>query len=248
MHTATREETRFIQRVIILFIVPLLICIFVSLKLSGRNEKVHDAIDEITKHIESGFEQYGILPIVKDVTKERGQVETMEAHFNRICTHTTMAPIAPPEDVVEKGVYFKKQLYLAHKGIKALATERNVSIPDAIGFSEALPSDKEVRLLLRKLETVSTVLTNIIRENIEAITVIKILDDVNVIGDDASGSPITEVLIRIDINCAKSSLVNILYKAGTLKPFIVVKDIGVKNIKEGLLQASFVFSRLVTEK
>ncbi|RLF06990.1 MAG: hypothetical protein DRJ64_03930 [Thermoprotei archaeon] len=247
MPTATREETKFIQKVIILIIVPLIVCIFIGIRLSSKNENVKEQIRDIQRNISRYLKRKDVMPTMRRVKKEQVRLDEMKEHFETVRKFATVQPIAPPEDVVEKGVYFKKRLYLAHKRIKKMAANLEVDIPETIGFGEALPADKDVPLLLRKLETIDTVLTIILNKNVESIMVIKILDDRNYTDDKGNEIPVIEISLRIDINCTKQSLVDILYAIGALKPFIVVKDISVKNLKEGILEASLILSRLIVE-
>ena len=248
MPTATREETRFIQKVIVLIIIPLIVCIFVSIKLSNKNENIEEQIRTIGKNVSRYLRKKETMPTMHSVTKERARIETMKDNFETVKTFATVKPITPPEDVVERGVYFKKRLYLAHKEIKKLAEKNEIDIPDTIGFGEALPVDKDVPVLLRKLETMVSALKIILNKNVDSITVIKILDDRQYVDEEGSEIPLTEISVRIDTNCTKENLIDIVYAIGVLKPFIIVKDIGIKNLKEGLLEASFVLSRLIVEK
>jgi len=247
MRTATREETRFIQRIIMFFVFPLIVCIAATFYLSGRAENVQEDIDDIEKTLSRSLKKYGTLPTLKRVTQEKSTLEQMQQNYGTLQGFATVRPINPPEDVIERGVYFKKQLFLAHKGIKELARKKDIDIPSTIGFGEALPSDSEVSVLLRKLETVSSVLKVLISKNVKNITVVKMLDDVQHATSDGKVLPAREVAVRIDTNCSQGSIVQILNEVGNMKPFLVVRDISIKNFKEGMLEASFVFSRLIAE-
>ena len=103
-------------------------------------------------------------------------------------------------------------------------------------------------LLLRKLETVNKALMYIIEADVEAITVVKQLDDQFYLDDTGENIPYREVSSRIDINCKKGNLVAILEKIGNVKPFIVVKDVGMKTLKDDILEVNFIISRLIAEK
>ena len=248
MQTATREETRFIQRIIIFVVFPLILCLFYSFWLSGRSERVQEDIADIDKSLSRAIEKYGTVPTLKGLQREKSVFEKMEQHFSTLETFATVKPIEPPEDVIEKGVYFKKQLYLAEKAIETQAANKEIPLPDTLGFSEALPSDREVSLLLRKLETVNAVVKTMLDKNVQAVTVIKLLDDAKHTDLEDTELPLTEIAIRIDVNCSHKSLIRILHAIGNKKPFIVVRDVGIKKFKKNILETSFVFSRFVTEE
>jgi hypothetical protein len=248
MQTATREETRFIQRIIIFVIFPLMACIFFSFWLAGRNAKVTERIENIEKSLEVSLKKYGTIPTLKKVSAEKAEHKSLLGEYETLKTFATVKPISPPQEVIEKGVYFKKQLFLAQKSISELAAKKGIHVPATIGFGESLPSDKEVSLLLRKLETISSIVRVILNENIEAITVIKQLDDVRPKTSQGRELPGTEISFRIDINCSRSSIVPILHQIGLIKPFVVIKDISAKNFKDDLLEVSLICSRLISEE
>jgi len=248
MQTATREETRFIQRVIIFVVFPLIACIFFSFWLSGRTERVKEKIQNIEKTLERTMKKYGTFPMLKRVSEEKSIYKKIASNYETLKSFATVKPIDPPGDVIEKGVYFKKQLFLAQKGIKEMADKKGLQVPDTIGFGEALPSDKEVSLLLRKLETVNGVLRVLLTENVKTITVIKLLDDIQHTSARGDVIPVLEIAFRVDVNCKEECLVKVLHQIGMMKPFVVIRDVSIKNFKDGLLEASFVFSRLIAEE
>lgn len=248
MQTATREETRFIQRVIIFVIFPLIACIFFSFWLSGRSEKVVEKIAEIEKDLDHALKNYGTIPTLKKVSTEKMEYKRLSEEYGTLRTFATVKPISPPQDVIEKGVYFKKQLFLAQKSIAEMAAKKGIHTPGTIGFGEALPSDKEVSLLLRKLETITAIMRSILGEDVRAITVIKQLDDMRHKTADGREMTVTEISFRLDLNCTHQTMVAIIHAIGLIKPFVVIKDVSIKSFKDELLEVSLVCSRLISEE
>lgn len=247
MQTATREETRFIQKVIVFFIIPFIVCIFLSVKFSGLNDNVKDEIRMIEKNISRYVKKKGSVPTMQQLARAKSQYRNMKAHFDTIFSFATVKPIEPPTDVIEKGVYFKKRLYLTYKNLRERAERAAITFPETIGFGEALPADTDVPLLLRKLETLDTVLQKIVDQNVQGIMIVKLLDDETYKDSEGNQLPFTEIAFRVDINCTKEQMAAVLKALGGVKPFVAVRDISSRTLKEGLLETSFVCTRLVSE-
>jgi len=245
MATVTREETKFIQKVIILMILPLIAYGFVKLRWSGKSESVQEKIGTIEQRVSRYIRRKGAMPTLRRVAQLEEKQKALDEKFDSVASFSAVPPIDPPDEVIEKGVYFKKQLYMAQKGLEKRAKNKEISIPETLGFAEALPPDRDVPVLLRKLETIDKIITIMIGNNVDAINVIKLLEDQRFLDDDGVEMPMTEIAIRIDSNCTKESLTRVLHAIGALKPFIFVKDINAKKLKENILETSFVFSRLV---
>jgi hypothetical protein len=247
MRTATREETRFIQRIILFFIFPLIVCIAATFYLSGRAENAQERIDDMKNTLAQSLKKYGTLPTFQKVNDEQELYKEMEKNFTVLKSVATVRPINAPDDVIEQGVYFKKQLFLTQKGLTELANKKEIEIPNTLGFGEALPSDNEVSLLLRKLETVGAAMRLLLDNNVKSVTVVKLLDDLTHKGESESKVLAREIAVRIDVNCTQASLMQVLNQAVNVKPFLVVRDISIKNFKEEILETSFIFARLVVE-
>jgi len=248
MDTVTREETRFIQKIIIFIIIPVIGIGFLKMRLANKSEAYQEKISGIEERVSRYIKKKGSIPSVRRVAQAEDILKRVQDKQATVLSFTSVPPITPPEEVIEKGVYFKKQLYLAYKSIKEKADKNETGLPDSLGFGEALPAERDVPVLLRKLETVDKVLAIILASNVKAVTVIKLLDDQHYKDSDGQAFPFTEAAVRVDVNCTAPDLKRILFEVGNVKPFITVKDISVKNIKDGVLEASFVFARLITEK
>ncbi|MBU1863281.1 MAG: hypothetical protein KKH94_06445 [Candidatus Omnitrophica bacterium] len=245
MSTVTHEETRFIKRIILLVIIPLIIGGLIKVKLSSTSETLQGRIKEEEQKIAGYFLKNNTMPTTRRVSEAREKLGSFDEAFQTIASFSTVPPILPPEDVIEKGVYFKKQLYVAKKGLNALAAKNEIDIPDTLGFGEVLPTEREVPLLLRKLETINKVMTIILENNVKLITVVKLLDDQHFTDIQGNEIPFMEIGGRIDVNCTHEDLTRILHAIGALKPFIVIKSLGTKKIKDDILETSFIFSRFI---
>ena len=215
--------------------------------MSSKNEGMQEKLEEIDQRISRYIRKKGAMPSLRLVMQARNTRKSIQKNCDILLQESVVTPVAPPEEVVEKGVYFKKQLYVAEKAINKKAEDRQISMPETIGFGEALPSERDVPLLLRKLETVDKVLDILIENNVKSIELIKFLDDREFRGDEKSEIPFTEIAVRIDTQCSFKSYTKILQEIGSLKPYIVTRDLSIKVLKENIYETSFVFSRLLIE-
>lgn len=247
MNTATREETQFIQKIIFIFIIPLIIFGFAKMHVSRKCEAMTEKITAIEKGVSLYVAKTGALPSLDQVLRNEKVLNQMKEHYGEVSAYAAVDAIQPPGTVIEKGVYFKKQLYLVRKKLQNEALQNNILMPDTLGFGDALPADLDVPLLLRKLETLHTVVSAAIVNGVDAITVIKLLEDVEYADHDGKKMPFVEIQMRIDLNCKKETLVKIVHMIGSVKPIIIVKDINVKVLKKDLIEVNLIFSQLVKQ-
>ncbi len=248
MQTATREETQSIKRFILFVFLPLVICIIFVLGIIGKNQRIQEKIDDVEKVMQHAIRKYDAVPTFKYLSSKKNTYKTLQDNFHNLTDISTLVPISPPDDVVERGVYFKKQLFMTYKKLNATANDAGILFPETLGFSEALPSFEEVALLLRKLETLKAVVDELIKSQVTSITLIKLLDDNDLEKYKAENKSLTEISFRIDMEMTPKTLSKVLFKITNLQPYVSVRDINVKKIKDNLLEVSIVVSRFIVEK
>lgn len=247
MSSSTRDEARFIQKFIIFVIIPLILFGFVRVRVMGKIEDMEEMINVLDTRVSRYVRKKGGLPSLKKLMKMKAEAKQVESDYEQLLNMSVVRPVMPPEDVIEKGVYFKKKLYMTEKKLFTKAEQSSIKMPDNIGFGEALPSEKDVPLLLRKLEMVDSLLSELLKFNPDSINLVKILDDRKFYTAENNDLPFTEIAVRVDAEATLKASINFLDAVRSIEPMLSVRDFNMKVLKDGLFEISFVFSRIIVE-
>jgi len=208
----------------------------------NNKAQLYDEIENSQKSISHYMRKNKIFPTAENVKMVKDHTHAIQEYVETVRPFMTVKPIVPPETVVEAGVYFKEQLYVAHKIIIQEANRKGIQIPDTIGFGDALPSSNEVPILLRKLEVVKALFSMVFRHGAARVNVVKMLDEEKYMYD---GDIYREIGIRMDMHCSKAQLYKIVYELANAVPVIIVKDISVIKMKDGTLDAHLICAQLM---
>ncbi len=244
MSVATREETQSIKRFLIFSFLPFVLAILFSFMLVSKNNDLSDKLKGYEKEILKIRKKYGNIPSGKRLLSEKEYLKKLEDMRDILKEHAIVSLIEPPEEVIERGVYFKKQLFIAYKDLRRVAAKNNAGFCESLGFGEALPSYEEVPLLLRKLESVRSGVNEMLEGGIGKIRRIKLLDDEEY--EDSISKRLIKIRYKVDFESSVESIPKVLFRLGNLKPFMVVDDISLSHMNGNKVEGSLVFSRLVS--
>ncbi len=152
-----------------------------------------------------------------------------------------------PEGTEEPGLYFTEQTHIISKRLKRQATAARIKIPENLGItSSALPEDsKNMELLLKQLDLIDRIMSLLLEQEVNEVSLIKALDPVERRGADTEKLLFKELPIQLSFLCNSSSFVKILYQIKNFSPVLIIKDIIIKRTAEDALQIDILLSRLV---
>lgn len=152
-----------------------------------------------------------------------------------------------PESVLEPRLYFKERLYGVKKRLDDGARERGIELPPNLGFSEELPEPEMVPILLRRLETVGSLVTILIEKGATSIGLIKPLEPTQTL-DPQTNQPIyKEMPLQLKLECPTATLVEFLYEVRKASPVLVVKELKIKSGQGESLEVEVLISEVAIE-
>ena len=241
------EETKKIKRIFLFGILPFIIYGILAGKMAATQKGLSDDIRMKKGNIKRFYDQGVNVPEQKSIDARLAEIEEARSQVGSLANFNSSRLPEVPSDITEPGVYFKEKLYLTQKDLNNLGSNFKVTVPGNIGFTEKLPEESEVPVLLMKLDLADKVLRILIENSAKSIHLVEFLESSRLRNQAEKEMPVKNISARFDASCSFKTLRKALYEIGNLNPFLVVEGLKVTQNQNEIMDVSFHITQLLQE-
>ena len=210
---------------------------------SMLEEQIEDTALQLERYLPK--EQAGFLPTQEVLAALQKALKREEQNYQNLKKVIDPSREYLPRGAQEAGLYFIEQLHIRTKRLRRQANTLKIKIPQALGFSEEMPADREsVELLLAELDALESSATLLMEQGIKEISLLKPLRVQEQRDHQTQRVLYKELPIQLSFLCNFAVLVKVLYQLKNLSPTLAIKDIIVRKTEDSSLQVEMLLSRL----
>lgn len=236
------------QGIFILLSLGALYFLIIAPFLKEGRSLLDEELEKKIKDVKRFIRESGTMPSKEYFFELESENKELEAQFLTFKGLIDAKVGNMPEGSAEAGLYFTERLHELAKRIGGVSSEKGIKVPENLGFSESLPKEALVPVLLRQLEMVELACNTLLFEGTDEISSLKPLKPIDRIDPKTGKLFLKEVSVQIGLRCNNSTFVKFLIKLRESSPMIAVTEMHVKSDEEaGLIEASLVLSSFMFE-
>lgn len=244
-----RQSVYLKQGIFILLILGALYLLIINPFLKEGRSLLDEELEKRLKDVKRFIRESGTMPSKEYFLKLESENKELEESFLRFKNFIdAKVSNVSLEDSAEVGLYFTERLHELAKRIGGLSNEKGIKVPENLGFSESLPKETLVPILLRQLEMVELACDTLLKEGTDEISSLKPLKPIDHIDPKTGKLFLKEVPVQIGLRCNTPAFVKFLIKLRESSPVIAVTEMHVKSDEEaGVIEANLIFSSFMFE-
>ncbi len=236
------------QGIFILLILGALYFLVINPFLKEGRSLLDEELEKRLKDVKRFIRESGTIPSKEYFFKLDTENKKLEEEFLKFKNFIYAEVSNMPEDSAEAGLYFTERLHELSKRIGGLSSEKGIKVPENLGFSESLPKEALVPILLRQLEMVELACDTLLTEGTDAVSSLKPLKPIDHIDPKTGKLFLKEVPVQIGLRCNTSVFIKFLIKLRESSPVIAVTEMHVKSDEEaGLIETNLILSSFMFE-
>lgn len=229
MLKSNREKTILKQALIIIGIMAALYIFFLNPFLREGKSIMDEELERKTMEIKRYITRTGALPSKESFAKLDKENSALEEKFSKLVDFVDPGKERMPSQGAEAGLYFIEKLHSTMKRFEEDANSKGIKLPENLGFTDGMPKDSMVSVLLRQLEIMEFTIGILLKSGKIEIYSLKPLKAIEYIEPLTKELFYSEVPIQISLKTDNKALINMLAELKNSSPIISVKELHIKS-------------------